>query len=603
MESQTYQIVPLKNLHESSLNRRTHYDDAKIVEMAESIKAVGIIEPLVVRTAKGGKDNFEIVAGSRRYRAAKVAALEEVPILLRDLDDRQVVEIMVTENNQREDVNALEEAEGLGQLLGFKNGYSLDSLAQKIGRSTKYVYDRLKLLQLIPEAKKLVLSGRMTAGHAILLARLKPDEQERAIDPDTGGLFQGEHLLFNPNEDRKADKLSKEEQKYYDLKARSVRELEGWIDEHVRFDRNAPIVQDLFPETAAAVTDAKDMKLKVIQITRENFVQPDAKEGNTERIFSERTWKLADGSSKEAKTCDKWVTGVVVIGPERGAAHKVCVHKECPVHWAKEKRERERRAKMSPDAANRRAANEEAKQKVERERKEERRRAFEKAKPAIISACVDKIKKAKFGELAQVLYRDNWHLKDALKVFPKPKTIEDLARLVALGQLLSDCQRYQIDSFTKAAKLIGVHVGKIMTPEPVPAAPQTSAKKNQGSGMSIQPNSEAAIIAHALHSGEGRDKVHLNPDGSAHMVYDEPTCIHCGCQELSPCPEGCAWVTLEEKTNRGLCTSCSAKGHKLNRVASEGKEGKAMAKKAKKKASKKKPASKKKETTQTQAAG
>jgi hypothetical protein len=219
------------------------------------------------------------------------------------------------------------------------------------------------------------------------------------------------------------------------------------------------------------------MKLKVIQITRENFVQPDAKEGNTERIFSERTWKLADGSSKEAKTCDKWVTGVVVIGPERGAAHKVCVHKECPVHWAKEKRERERRTKMSPDDANRRAANEEAKRKAERERHEERRRAFEKAKPALINACVDKIKKAKFGELAQVLYRDNRNLKEALKLLPKPKTTDDLARLVALWHLLNECHPYQIDTFTKAAKLIGVDVGKIMAPDPVPAAAQTSAKK------------------------------------------------------------------------------------------------------------------------------
>jgi hypothetical protein len=118
--------------------------------------------------------------------------------------------------------------------------------------------------------------------------------------------------------------------------------------------------------------------------------------------------------------------------------------------------------------------------------------------------------------------------------------------------------------------------------------------------MSIHPNSESAKIAHALHSGEDRDKVQLHPDGSAHMIYDELTCIHCACQELSPCPEGCAWVTLEKQTNRGICSACHQKGLKFTPVTPTGKEDAAMT--AKKKAKKKKPGSKKKDVTQAQVA-
>ena len=126
--------------------------------------------------------------------------------------------------------------------------------------------------------------------------------------------------------------------------------------------------------------------------------------------------------------------------------------------------------------------------------------------------------------------------------------------------------------------------------------------------MSIHPNSESARIAHALHSNEGRDKVHLHRDGTAHLIYGEPTCIGCGCTELSACPGGCSWTDRELISNRGLCSSCEAKGIKFSRstvtpVKSNGKEETSMATKAKKKASKKKPASKKKGATQTQAAG
>jgi ParB family transcriptional regulator, chromosome partitioning protein len=467
-----FKEIPIETLSESPLNPRRPYDQKKIEEMAQSMgNGVGVIEPLVVRliaagTSRGREheiDHYEIVAGSRRYRAAKLAALGTVPAVVRELTDQQTLEIMVIENNQRDDTNALEEAEGYERLL--KTSYTLERLADKIGKSHKYIYDRLKLLQLIPEAKTILLTDRMTAGHAILLARLKPDEQKRAIDVDAGGLFQEEHTLFDEDPDIGAANLPKAEQKFHGYKARSVRELEGWIDEHVRFDRNAPIVQDLFPETAAAVTDAKEMKLKVIQITHDHYVQPDAKEGNTERIYTERSWKLADGSSKEAKTCDKWVTGVIVIGPERGRAMKVCVHKECPVHWAKEKKAK---ASTSQEALRKRQEAESARQQSEWKREEQKREQWRKALPAIIEACAEKIKTATTAMMAEIIRRlDQRSLKQAGALLPKPKTAEGLCRLVALTILVEEAsQIWQAPrEFPPRAKRLGVDVAAILKPE------------------------------------------------------------------------------------------------------------------------------------------
>jgi len=472
-----FKDIPIEQLRQSPTNPRRRRDPKKFQDLCASVKEKGIIQPIVAREGIRGNVNdssYEIVVGEGRYLAAKKVGLEKIPAMVRELSDLDVIEIQLIENKQREDMNCLEEAEGY-QRLAKDGGYSIQRIAERIGLSEKYVYDRIKLLQLIPEAKKLVLTDRITAGHAILLARLKLEDQKRAIDPEGGGLFEGEDLLFNPHAtDEEFKKLSKEEQKYFELKPRSVRELEGWIDEHVRFDRNAPIVVDLFPATAAAVKSAVEEKEKVIQITHEHYVQPDAKEGNTERIFSDVTWKLADGSSKDAKTCEKSVTGVVVVGPERGAAHKVCVNKDCPVHWGKEKREREKRAKMPSGAAAAREEKDRERRLAEQLRKEARRQAFDKAKPALIRACIEKIRSAKFGAIAQLAYHFHPRLKDKSPL-PKAKTADDLSRALLVSQLIDQCNSWWESEFVKGSGLIGVDVEKIIAAE----TPQTSAKKGR----------------------------------------------------------------------------------------------------------------------------
>jgi ParB family transcriptional regulator, chromosome partitioning protein len=493
-----FKEIPLEQLRKSPTNPRRRRDPKKFEDLVASVKEKGIIQPIVVRANLNGafaSQPYEIVVGEGRYLAAKKVELPGVPAMVRELSDLDVVEIQLIENKHREDMNCLDEAEGY-QRLSKDGGYSIQRIAERIGLSEKYVYDRIKLLQLITEAKNLVLSERITAGHAILLARLHPDDQKRAID---GGLFEHEHLLFNPHAtDDELEKLPKEELKYMEKKARSVRELQGWIDEHVRFDRKAPDPM-LFPETSATVTAAAETKEKVIQITHDHYIQPDAKEGNAERIYTERSWKLADGSSKKAKTCEKSVTGVVVVGPERGAAHKVCVHKECPVHWAKEKRERLKMQSRSTEAQRRRDEADRERARLEREREEAKREAWKKAKPAVTQACLEKVQTARFGALAPIVYGDrNWQSKDVLKLF-KPKSLEDLGRFAALRELLYVAESWDAyQRFPKLAKQIGVDVQKMLQPP-------RSAKANGKVAGAIHPNSEAAKIAHAVESGDGRD--------------------------------------------------------------------------------------------------
>lgn len=466
-----FTYVDIDRLIESPLSSRKLYDPKKIDELVESIKGVGIIEPLVVRLAShrnSKPDDLEVIAGSRRLRAAKRAELKQAPVIIRELTDEQALEIMVIENNQREDPNALEEAEGYARIL--KTTYGLERLAAKIGKSHKYVYDRLKLLQLVPEAKSLVLIGRITPGHAILLARLKPEDQKRAM---RDGLFQYENAPL-------LSKLEAEKDKLAHYKAHSVRELEAWIAEHVRLDREAPIVADLFPETAAAVQQAKQEKLKVIQITHDNYVQPDAKEGNTERVYTERTWKLADGS-KGNKGCDKSVLGVLVLGSDQGKTLRVCINKDCKPHWAKERREWQRRRSdgVSEEARAKEAADR-ARQESSWKAQQEKRESWEKARPAILELVGAKIKAASFGILSQVVYgADSAHdIRGALKLLSKPETIEDLGRALCLAILVEEANRYKAaEHFPKRAKCLGVDVDAILKTEEKPKEQAPHQKK------------------------------------------------------------------------------------------------------------------------------
>ena len=155
--------VPLAALKPGRFNPRRNFAEAQLEELAASIRERGLVQPLVVRPSTG--DTYEIVAGERRWRAAQLANLHELPVVVRALSDQEAVEIAIIENVQREDLNAIEEGEGY-RLLMDGHGYTQEDLAKVIGKSRSHLANTLRLLKLPDSVQDFVRSGELSAGHA-----------------------------------------------------------------------------------------------------------------------------------------------------------------------------------------------------------------------------------------------------------------------------------------------------------------------------------------------------------------------------------------------------------------------------------------------------
>lgn len=164
--------LKIKDLKVSKFQPRTNFDPEAIAELAKSIADKGVLQPLLVRKNAG---SYEIVAGERRFRAAKQAGLLEVPVIIRELSDQETLEIAIIENLQRENLNAVEEAEAFKQLLDF--GLSQEEVAKSVGKSRSAVANTLRLLNLPTKAKDALVKGMISAGHA--RAILSKSEEDR----------------------------------------------------------------------------------------------------------------------------------------------------------------------------------------------------------------------------------------------------------------------------------------------------------------------------------------------------------------------------------------------------------------------------------------
>jgi len=157
---------------------RKLFNDETIEEMAESIKEHGILQPLVVRPLADGK--YELVAGERRLRAAVLAGLKKVPVVIKEMEEPQAWEAALTENLQRENLNPIEEAAAYREMLE-RYGYTQEELARKIGKSRAHVANTVRLLNLPEEVRELVKTGEITAGHARAILAVKDGEQQLAL--------------------------------------------------------------------------------------------------------------------------------------------------------------------------------------------------------------------------------------------------------------------------------------------------------------------------------------------------------------------------------------------------------------------------------------
>src|SRR5580692_11113047 len=170
-----FQTIALSRIHESTTNPRSIFDESKLAELAASLRTQGLIQPITVRP---NSDGYEIVAGARRFRAAQLAELTELPVRIVQLSDEQSLEWQIIENSQRVDVHPYEEAQGYQRLLDLP-GYDVATLAEKTGKSDSHIYARLALLQLIPEVAEAFQTERITASHANLISRSRRRNRPR----------------------------------------------------------------------------------------------------------------------------------------------------------------------------------------------------------------------------------------------------------------------------------------------------------------------------------------------------------------------------------------------------------------------------------------
>jgi len=347
------QDVPLNRIQESKTNPRRQFDEVKLAELATNIRQHGVLQPVLVRPMPdGGPETYELVAGARRFRASKLAKRETIPASVRELTDTECLELQLIENLQRADVHELDEARGYTALMRLQpDTYTVEILAEKIGRSEKYVYARLRLMQLIPEAQEAFYIGRLTVAHAFEIARLQPEDQKRALQE----CFPNHKTAAAILKDGKAEAVT-------------VRQLRAWVEQEIHLDlTNAPFdPQDdallpsagscakcpkrtgnnplLFPEVRpkSICTDRACYRMKVEVLVEIRMKPLEAAGEKPLRVSHAPAWQvkqrnpdvLYEGHYRTVKKaeCPQTRPAVVMDGTDAGKVLHVCRDEKCSVH-------------------------------------------------------------------------------------------------------------------------------------------------------------------------------------------------------------------------------------------------------------------------------
>ena len=355
-----YRNLPLVSLTESATNPRRSFDQTALGELAESIKTQGILAPLVVRPVG---QHFEIVAGARRYRAAQLAGLETAPVRIVELTDAQALETSIVENLQRRDVHPLDEANGFAALMRLDEPkYSVEQIAAKVGKAPAFILARLKLVELVPAVVEAFSQEEIGLGHALLLAKLQPAQQEEALAAcyqehyTTGSkakrvLLPVRHLQqwieHNILLELASAPFSKED-------AALVSEAGACLDCPKRTGHNVLLFEGLThadqcsdPKCYAAKVEAHvrqtiAAKPKLVQISTGYGVLKDGSatvpRNKYVEIRNDKPTNQKQRDWPEYKTCKFTTDAIVTEGNEKGELRRVCANPECPVHHAKKQR-------------------------------------------------------------------------------------------------------------------------------------------------------------------------------------------------------------------------------------------------------------------------
>ena len=203
-------VLSIGSLRPGRLQPRTEFDSKEIQSLAASISSQGIIQPILVRPAKDTDGDYEIIAGERRWRAAQLAGLHEVPVVVHFIGDQDALEIALIENLQRQNLNVFEEAEAYQHLIA-DYGNSQEEVAQAVGRSRSHVANVIRLLALAPEIKQMTVAGKLSPGHArVLLGAENAIQMANKIVSENLNVRQTEKLISKADDKNQTVKSKKE---------------------------------------------------------------------------------------------------------------------------------------------------------------------------------------------------------------------------------------------------------------------------------------------------------------------------------------------------------------------------------------------------------
>ncbi|MGH1355155.1 MAG: ParB/RepB/Spo0J family partition protein [Thalassovita sp.] len=216
-------MVPIEKIHPNPDQPRRTFTPEQLDDLAASIKEKGIIQPLIVRDRPGHEGDYEIVAGERRWRAAQMAQLHRIPVLVREFDDTEVLEVAIIENIQRADLNAVEEAAGYRQLME-KFGHTQEKLSVVLGKSRSYIANLVRLLTLPEEVQEYVREGQLSAGHArAMITADDPVSLARRVIQENLSVRETERLAKGPKEPtQKGSKPAKSQRSEKDADTRAL---------------------------------------------------------------------------------------------------------------------------------------------------------------------------------------------------------------------------------------------------------------------------------------------------------------------------------------------------------------------------------------------
>lgn len=349
-----FRTIPIDSICPSKNNPRRHVGQAELLQLAGNIRQHGVLSPLLVRPRPSNAIPYEIVFGERRWRAALLAGLAEIPVRIREMEDDQVLELQIIENVQRSDVHPIDEAMGY-QALKDK-GYTVESMAEKVGKHASYIYQRLKLASLTPKIQKAFLGKAITAGHAILLARLQPEAQHQAFKDCTSRQMvvrdlqrlidsQYHHDLVKVPWDLEDPELLPAAGSCRDCPKRAgncpdfdARRNDSCMDAPCYQAKLAIFIRRRMQECAKGQPTFPLSSTQYDDCFRVNLKNPHAN-----KPVPYNRWRRL---SKDDKRCDATYNGILADGPNAGQLETVCLNPDkCRVHdrYSEDPKDKQRR--------------------------------------------------------------------------------------------------------------------------------------------------------------------------------------------------------------------------------------------------------------------